>query len=731
MRTRFPQRAPRAALALAWLCLPLLATACGDDEDGPSDTSPDVQADTGDVGDDTDTAPIDTVDDSSDTPPDSIDPPDTSDATPDGSDPPDTAPDVVDPDPRNPDCDPLNELECAFPWPSSLYLEADSSRVTGYTLAFGATTLPANFQGIQVDPTPYRRMDGFNVSTPILVHFANLDVSGLPHEQNLEISLEEDAAILLFEVTDEGLTRVPYWVDLDDWERNAERKTLYVRPGVVLEENTRYVVAMRDLVDTSGAPVTVSSAFAALRDGTAASDTLLAPRVARFEEMFGLLDDAGVARSGLQLAWDFHTASSEAIHGPMLHMRRDGLARVGENGPAIVINNVVENTPEQNAYWAYVLRGHIEVPDYMKPNTIEGGGGSITGYDFNLGDDGLPTPFGTRNAEFWIGIPHSAMDGTPHGLVQSGHGFFGLADETVGSWTHNGQLANQEKVIFFGCNWTGMAEDDFGTTQFLVFNFNHFPWLSDRIHQGILEFILFARAMKMQFADLAWVTDREIEVDASQMYYLGISQGGIFGATYMALAPDIERGHLGVPGANYSLMEHRSRNFSDFFDALAGAYSGRSKQAVLLSAAQILWDQTDPVSYWRHLSAAPFEDGPPRYVIAAPSKGDQQVTTVSMEVIARTPGVGLAVMENYDFERSVPLTEEQAYPHTGSGLVLFNFGHEWPAPGVNRPAVPTPGAPDAHNAPRRNAAHNEQMFHFFRTGEIINTCGDNGCVFLP
>jgi hypothetical protein len=213
------------------------------------------------------------------------------------------------------------------------------------------------------------------------------------------------------------------------------------------------------------------------------------------------------------------------------------------------------------------------------------------------------------------------------------------------------------------------------------------------------------------------------------MYYLGISQGGINGATYMALTPDVVRGHLGVPGANYSLLEHRSTNFDQFFTALAGSYPGRSQQAVLLAMVNQLWDSTDSVSYWRHIAGDPFGDDEPRSVQATPSKGDRQVTTIAMEVVARTPGVDLAVLENYDPERAIGLVDEVPYPHTGSGLVLYNFGNEWPTPAVNRPV--TENVLDAHDAQRWQPEHWQQIIAFFQTGDIVDTCGDGGCHFAP
>ncbi len=704
----------RSCLALA---LAAFAVACSDDPAPGADASADVEADVADTG-STD------VSDTTDTPAPDVIAPDATDAADGSADAADTEQDTG-PDTRNPDCDPLDPFECALPWPSSLYLEADEGRATGYTLAFGETTLPANFRGVPISPEPYRRLDGYSVQTPIITQWPNLDASGLPNEYEVADSLADDASVLLFHVTEDGLERVPYWAELDAWEPDPAQKVLWVRPGVLLQKGGRYVVAFRGLKDTTGAEYPAREAFTALRVGNTTTDALLAPRQARFNEVLGLLDAAGVAPDSLQLAWDFVVASEDALHRRMLHMRDDALTNAPQ-GPEITVSNWEEHTPESDPYWAAIGTGTLTMPDYMRPDVVEDPSGNITGYVFNDDEDGLPQVFATREARFWIGIPHSAMDGTPHGLIHYGHGFFGDAEEVVGSWTANGQIANDHKYIFFGSDWTGMADPDFGTTQFLVFDLNHFPWLSDRSHQGMVEFVLFARAMKERFATHPYVTEHGISVNTADLNYMGISQGGIYGATYMAITPDITYGHLGVPGQSYALMEHRSTNFDDFFDALSGAYRGRARQAVMLAAVQTMWDMVDPSTYWPHITADPFEGNDPHYVIAAPSKGDVQVTNISMEIVARS-GIGLATLANYDDEREIGLVEETPYPHTGSGVILWHYGPEWPAPAINLPP-PDDGPVNVHEAPRFNAEHNRQMAHFFRNGgEIIDVCGGDLC----
>ncbi len=637
------------------------------------------------------------------------------------------------------DCDPLVPESCAMPWPSSLYLAEDADRETGYTLTFGETTLPANLVGAHISPGPYTRMDGYGLGPPIMAIFPDLDAAALPDEYTVADSLDDDAAVLLLEVGDGAVRRVPWWAELDGNDRGAER-TLFVRPAEILKNDTRYVVAFRGLRDTGGVPIPPSEAFAALRDG-AATERPLRARQARFDEVFAILAGEGVDRGSLTLAWDFHTASSEALHGPLLHMIDEALEAQPE-GPELIVDEVETfleaddgtGAPFHEFTWLRV-RGHFEAPHYMQ--TAEAAG--ETGYVFRYGEDGLPEAEGTRTATFWLNVPHSVKDGTPHGLVNYGHGLFGDGRDAVDiGWTRpcgrwpprpcgafNSRIGFHEHLVFFAADLVGMsAWDRDANALTIVSDLNLFPWIADRLHQGMLEWVLLARSARRRLQTVPEIADRGIVLDDSQNYYFGRSQGGIFGATYMAVAKDTTRGLLGVPGINYSTILHRSIDFAEFFAVLSAVYTAPPDQAVALAAVQLLWDGTDPVSYYRHISAEPFPGRAARAVIAAPAKGDYQVEVATMEVAARS-GVGLAVMADYDGERTVDLVAETPYPHQGSGLVLWHFGNAWPPSGNVPPEEDEWG--DPHESPQHLDAHTEQMVHFFRTGEIIDVCDGDPC----
>lgn len=657
----------------------------------------------------------------------------TNNAQPDASEAPDTsAPDadLQDIDGEGPaddgfvqvDCDELQPEHCALPWPSNAYLKPDDTRQTGFSLSFGAETLPTSWRDVKTRPDPWQRLDGYGPGSALLVYFDGLDIAEMAGEESIERSLQEDAPIVWLELDEDGSVKrkIPYFVEFDTRKttKKPEETLLFVRPAVILDLSTRYIVAFRNLKDTDGAQIDPSPAFQKLLDGESDDDEALSSRQPRFDEIFSTLEGEGINKDELTLAWDFVTGSSESLHGPMLAVRDQGLELAGASGPALKIDEVVENPESEDEKWWLEINGRFESPHFMRQDEVD----SQLGWVFNFDEAGQPQAEGTHENEFWLRVPHSARDGSAHGLIQYGHGLLGNGGQTNGG--HNREVADAHQFIYFGTTLVGMSDDDIGSASFALQDLNAFPFIADRLHQGLLDFMVLARAMREQLPGLDELTSRDITVNPDELFYSGISQGGIFGATYLALSQDITLGHLGVPGNNYSTLLHRSVDFDMYAAILIVAYPDAADQVVALSALQLLWDQTDPVSYLRHLSKEPLPDTPAHRALFAPAKGDHQVAVFTNEVAARSD-IGIELMEHYGKE--VDLIDPQAYPYTGSGVVLYDYGNPWPEPG-NRP--PADEMDDPHDLPRYEDAHNEQMVHFFRSGgEIIDVCEGAPCTF--
>jgi hypothetical protein len=460
----------------------------------------------------------------------------------------------------------------------------------------------------------------------------------------------------------------------------------------------------------------------------ASSEPLLAPRQARFDAMFALLESQGIPRATLTLAWDFNTASHQALHARLLHMRDDALA-TDPHGPPLHVTQVTQYVAVADGsgrpvdpYIALELYGTMTVPTYLEPHTS----GDYTNVQLHLGPDGLPAPNGTRESEFWIRVPYTALasPSVPHALLQYGHGLLNHGYEVREQYL--GKIASDHHYILYAANMYGLSGGEFDWAASAVQDINNFVAIAGPLHQGLTEAALLARAMRDQLATMPDIASRHIVVDNTRMFYSGNSLGGVMGGTYMAIAPDIHRGHLGVPGNNFSLLLQRSLDFAGFFLLLNLNYPGSAVQDVVIAALQLQWDGTDPVSYVRHITAQPFVAGDVRNVIVIPAKGDAQVAVLSDEILARTD-VGIPLMAFYDNQRTPWLAPQQTYPRVGSGIVLYDFGNPWPTPG-NHP--PDAMYPDPHELPRRQDLHNTQITHFFETGEIEDVCNGHGCHFM-
>lgn len=620
------------------------------------------------------------------------------------------------------DCDPIDPSLCTLPWPSSLYLVDDASTATGYRLQFGDESLPRSRSGRRMAPELFTHLDGYGLGVPVMVQFEDLSLDGLAQETSIERSIDESSPTILLRVgTDGSLERVPHWVELDATVETTLR-TLFLRPAVILEPATRYIVAFRNLENTAGEPIAASPAFEALRDEAGGLAPEVAARQSRFEEVFAYLGETGVTRDEtLVLAWDFVTASNDALHHRLDYATELAFAEIGESGAPLVIDD----------YWGYSRDGAEETEQddeiawelevtMTSPSVVVSRGDS-QGWRLNVDDSGeiaLSDPMPVRVR---VLVPHAAAEGEPAGALVYGHGLLGDEEEVRLDYLQ--RIAQSENLVLVSCPTLGMSAYEATAVLLTTFDMNNFVAISDGLIQGLMQTHVLSRSAITSLEPLLQTIDPDIEINGDRLFWWGGSQGGIFGATILATSPDIDRGGLAVPGINYSTMLQRSVNFELYFERLRDNFGPGATTAVLIAAAQLLWDSTDPVSYWHRLvGRAPFDDRP-RQALLLVAKGDKQVAVVTNEVLARTFDE-VAVMSGYDERVPWGLTET-AYPHTGTGLILFDFGNAWPDGRANRP--PLDELPDPHSRLGEVDAAEPLIHSFLESGEIIDICGGDGC----
>ncbi|MCH9686826.1 MAG: hypothetical protein K0V04_35660, partial [Deltaproteobacteria bacterium] len=598
------------------------------------------------------------------------------------------------------DCDPITPGYCAFPFPSNVFTSANGDYATGRQVELPVATFTDG------DAQPWRWSDGFSASAAIMTFLPDATSEGLPGHEDIDASLADDSPTVLIDA--ESGEHIAHFSELDWSANDPTRRSLFIRPVSRLPAGRRFIVAIRNVVDTAGAAIAPSPAFAALRDRTELADEpSVETRRALYGDIFYRLRQAGVDREDLQLAWDFHVATDESNTGWLLHMRDETFAALGDDSPAYTIDTIdTESNPEQ---LLYRIEGTFEAPLYLDtpgPN----------GPRLQHGDDGMPVANGTMTVPFWMIVPLSAQD-NPAPLMQHGHGLLGSGSQVTGS--HFREVANEYNYVGFGIDWIGMAGEDelYIASTVTAGNTEGLASMTDRMHQGALNQLV---AMRMAAVGLAQDPQLAGLIDPTQRYWYGISQGGILGGVYMATTTEVERGVLDVPGQSYNLLLTRSVDFDQFFDLMRLRFSDPADLAYVLGSLQLLWDRVEPTGY-THRIRNPLPNTPSHEVLLTAALGDHQVTTLGAHHMARS--IGATHLDSGQREIwGLPTATDS---HTGSALVEYDFGLP-PDPACN---LPQTACDDPHGDLRRLTEARQQLDTFLRTGEAVNSCPGGVCSF--
>lgn len=625
-------------------------------------------------------------------------------------------------------CDFLDDADCLFPFPSDYLTKADPGTDTGRRVHFAVDTMPRNAQNTPIEPSDYNYNDGFSQGASMLVHVPGLDAvqSGLPPITDIEQSLAVGSPVVVLNT--DTMQRHLIWAELDANATSPATQALIIRPAVSLAEGGHYIVALRNLKDSGGIGIPAGTAFAAYRDNTPTGDPVKEARRAHMEEIFSTLTAAGIARNTLYLAWDFTVASQRNTTERLLSIRDDAFTRLGASAPAFSVTTV-ENEVDSRVFRR--VSGTFQVERYVAATSPP--------TRFVLDANGLPVHQATpQPALFQCIIPRAALanamaTASPARASIYGHGLLGNHTEVASGNVRD--MANEHKFVFCATRWIGMSTEDYLPTVGILQNLASFPFLTDRLQQAMVNQLFLARLM---IHPNGFVSDPAFQdamgnpvIDTGAVFYDGNSQGGIFGATVMAVAQDITRGVLGVPGMNYSLLLTRSVDFEEYSTVLYPAYPSELQHPLVLALIQMLWDRSDPNGYAQHIVSDPLPNTPAKSVLLHEAFGDFQVANIATEIEARTMGINvhqpaLAPMRHSDVNPYYGIPAIPSDPFTGSALIVWDSGTATP-PITN--TAPGPGT-DPHSAPRNSVIGRQQKSDFLQAvgGQITDVCLGVPCV---
>lgn len=609
--------------------------------------------------------------------------------------------------PPPPDINLLGTTANVLPFPSSLYERADATSPTGVRLDVPASVMPSNADGVALDPTPIDARTGWPSTVTILwAAPGGVDPSGLVSYRDLGASLGDGSSTVILDMTTGQ--RVPHFAEVDVNETmDFDHQAVYLRPAQRLASGHRYAVGIRNtLRSRDGKPLAMTDGFrAVLADKDTGQKRLDADRP-RLREAVAALEQAGIPRGDLLVAWDFTVEDDASATADPLAARDAALAAMGNLG-ANLTYTVTSDQGTINGDPRIARR--IEL-DFTSPEVATAGG-------FHRDATGNVVAQGTMTAHAYLAVPPCATATNKAGILVYGHGFFGSLDEL-----RNGEflrdLSQNGCLVIAGTVWVGMSQDDTSNAALALNDLNKGWAFGQHIWQGIVNFIALEQLVRGKLASELLVDGQgQSIVDPSRVYYLGISQGHILGSTFVAYDPFITSGVLQVGGANWPLMFERSINWALYGSVLKGAYPRLLDADIMEQVLELGLEQVDGAT----IADAPVPGTPAKHYLMITSMNDAQVPNLASFFQARSLGLTLitpSVTVPYGFEQAQAATADRAY--------VIVDEHPTPLPPDDNRVFATDN--QAHENPRRRALVQQMMLDFFATGTAHDTCtGDGTC----
>lgn len=577
-----------------------------------------------------------------------------------------------------------------LPWPNDLYFDqgqpgdGDGTLLNaGASVGFDPLVYDENADAVEdgLDVS-----DGFGTTSAIFFFFDGpLDEVSLPASPVLAPSLTDP----VFCVDTATLTPVPIALKADVDTRIPNTLSVLPLPGRPLAAGTRYACVVRSAVTGGGDPVEPSADWVSVRDGVSANPDA----DAIFDPVVTALGGAGVPAADIAAMTVFTTTSTSldvrnirALVLPTLPVPTADFA----SRPELIFDSTSEldallgPTPHENL--SIVATGYFDVPIFQTADPM-GGEGAFQDFPIPpsfvscLGtlpcetDDerfvrvgGIPVVDRTKFIPFTVTIPKGTPPPGGWPVIIQQHGLGGQRDTVVQfadadaarGFASIGIDAVAHGYRLFNCNPTAPCSQDLannfgGTTvpdgfvdgqvlgfdvSFLAVNlgffqaFHNFVGIRDNFRQTYVDLSSLVRLLQGNSIDVALGAN----LDETRIFYMGHSLGGLMGAGFVPIEPDVRAALLNATGGGLSNQLFINSSIGAGAQALVNGILGldplnlADQFAIPLNIIQGILDPADAVNS-ADLYAAPAL-GAPRNVIQVEDYGDQVVPNQSNEALA-------------------------------------------------------------------------------------------------
>lgn len=565
-----------------------------------------------------------------------------------------------------------------LPYPSRLLLDEQ-----GHHVALPADLLPHGDTPFDVERVAWRT--GFSPAQIAVARVPNPRPEALPR---WDAPVLTGGSVRLIDLTD-GV-EWPAFAELD--ANDDEDPLLVIRPlAAMVPDHTMAVVVTRAAADRP-------EVFDALLAGNPPEG--LEVMLDRTRLLMASLADFGLAEDDVALAWDFPISDGRLPLRTAL-----GGADLPDSHTFTTFRDADEGDTVPDRTWR-AAEGTFRVTDFLVDDRA-----------FDL-DHGVARPVGETDAVLYAHIPDSVRDAAPGTVpvMVFGHGFLASPAyylDDVDDESNLIRLADEGGFIVIGTLWRGLCTPDLVGALEAAGDPGTIHQLTDRLSQGVVNTVSLVRyAAEGDLLDDPFFGGL---ADPDQVFYYGISLGGIHGAVVAAQDLPLRAAALHVPGGFWTTMLRRSSHWATFRGAFDVALTEPHDQQLAVAAFQLYFDPADPALWAQDLTD--------RTILYQESVHDEQVPNIATRAMARSMGLPQLRPMVVPVVGLDPV--DAPLPAGSRAYVQFDPGKAAPPDG-NEPAPVT----NAHTTPRLWDGTMTQVLHFLDPagpGVVVHACGEGPC----